>query len=113
LDEGEASEAALEELLAGVELEGQQGQEGQEGQAAGAQEEEEEKKEEAEEDQPAEEQGALLGDLLSLFEEEDTSLSVLELFCKGMPDVAMADLTETATTVARHLKRANQLDRKL
>jgi hypothetical protein len=109
LDEGEASEASLEELLAGVELEGQQGQEGQ---AAGAQEEEEEKKEEAEEDQPAEEQGALLGDLLSLFEEEDTSLSVLEIFCKGMPDVAMADLIETATTVARHLKRANQLDRK-
>ncbi len=115
LDEGEASEASLEELLAGVELEGQlgqEGQEGQEGQAAGAQEEEE-KKEEAEEDQPAEEQGALLGDLLSLFEEEDTSLSVLEIFCKGMPDVAMADLIETAMTVARHLKRANQLDRKL
>jgi len=117
LAEGEGSEASLEELLAGVELEGQQVQEGQ---AAGVQEQgqqeeekEEEKEEEAEEDQPAEEQGGLLGDLLSLFEEEDTSLSVLEIFCKGMPDVAMADLIETATTVARHLKRANQLDRKL
>ena len=113
LAEGEASEAALEELLAGVELEGQQVQEGQAGVPEQGQQEEEEKKEEAEEDQPAEEQGALLGDLLSLFEEEDTSLSVLEIFCKGMPDVAMADLIETATTVARHLKRANQLDRKL
>ena len=117
LAEGEASEASLEELLAGVELEGQQVQEGR---AAGVQEQgqqeeekEEEKEEEAEEDQPAEEQGGLLGDLLSLFEEEDTSLSVLEIFCKGMPDVVMADLIETVTTVARHLKRANQLDRKL
>jgi hypothetical protein len=117
LAEGEASEESLEELLANVELDGQQVQEGQ---AAGVQEQgqqeeekEEEKEEEAEEDQPAEEQGGLLGDLLSLFEEEDTSLSVLEIFCKGMPDVVMADLIETATTVARHLKRANQLDRKL
>jgi hypothetical protein len=116
LAEGEASEESLEELLANVELEGQPVQEGQ---AAGVQEQgqqeekEEEKEEEAEEDQPAEEEGALLGDLLSLFEEEDTSLSALEIFCKGMPDVVMADLIETATTVARHLKRANQLDHKL
>ncbi len=114
LAEGEASEASLEELLAGVELEGQQVQEGQAAEVQEqSQQKEEEKEEEAEEDQPAEEQGALLGDLLSLFEEEDTSLSVLEIFCKGMPDVAMADMIETATTVARHLKRVNQLDRKL
>lgn len=40
-----------------------------------------------------------LGDLASLFEEEDTSLSVLETFCKGMLDVNIEDLRKVSVQI--------------
>jgi len=112
-EEGEASEAELEELLAGVDMEGQAVQEGQaqEGVGPGGQPEKEEgeteEKDNEQEEEQAEEQQQPLGDLLSLFEEEDTSLSALEAFCKGMPDVNMNDMVDNMHKVLKRLREMN------
>jgi hypothetical protein len=82
-------DAKLAELLADVQI-GTLDQ----GPDAQAQEKPEEKKEEPPpapqdaEDSPS----SGLGDLASLFEEEDTSISTLEKFCKGMADIKIEDL---------------------
>ena len=44
-----------------------------------------------------------LGDLASLFEEEDTSISALEQFCKGLLEISVDDVVSGARDVARRL----------
>jgi len=87
----EQSEASLEELLSDIDLEAQapQIQEEQQQTAEEKKAEEEEKKAEEEEEENKDQDGGSLGDLSSLFEDEDTSLSALETFCKGMLDVTL------------------------
>lgn len=99
----EPSDAALEELLEDVKLEDPTAQvPGEANQAEGAKEEE--KKEEEEEEEKQEDQNNGLGDLASLFEEEDTSLSALEAFCKGMADVNVDTLITNAKGLVRSIK---------
>jgi hypothetical protein len=91
------TDAILEELLPEVTLE--------EAAAEPAEKTEEEKKNE---EQPANEQSeeasSGLGDLSSLFEEEDTSISALETFCKNLADVVIDDLATKAKDLARDLR---------
>jgi hypothetical protein len=91
------TDAVLEELLPEVTLE--------EVAPDTAEKKEEEKKAE---EQPASEQSeeasSGLGDLSSLFEEEDTSISALETFCKNLADIVIDDLTAKAKDLARDLR---------
>lgn len=107
-------EAELEELLADVQLEnipaggpgeasGQQPDQaaapGEQppGQAEATGEEEEE-----EEEENAVDANNPLGDLASLFAEEDTSVAQLEMMCKGLPDISVDDLlTRTRDSLRR------------
>jgi hypothetical protein len=93
----EPTDAILEELLPDVTLE--------EVPPDAAEKKEEEKKAE---EQPASEQSeeasSGLGDLASLFEEEDTSISALETFCKNLADVVIDDLLTKAKDLARDLR---------
>ena len=68
----------------------------------------EEKKEEKTEEE-SEEQSSGLGDLASLFEEEDTSLGALEAFCKGMAEVNIDELLTTATNMLYQMRQGNRL----
>ncbi len=70
-------------------------------------EEEEKKEEEAAEE--ADDQSAGLGDLASLFEEEDTSINVLEAFCKGMPEINVDDLLATAKDMVFQLRQGDRV----
>lgn len=99
---GELTEGTLEELLANVQLEANAA-----AQEAQKKKEEEEKKEEEKKQEEEEEQANALGDLASLFEEEDTSISVLEQFCKGMPDISADQLLDTAHDIWKRLRDAN------
>jgi hypothetical protein len=104
----EQSEEQLEELLTDVQIEDQPAQEGQQQQP----DQEQEQGEEPEpEEQAGEEELATdgLGDLLNLFEEEDTSLSTLEAFCKGMPDVGIEDLLDKCRMTSSHLHESSAL----
>ncbi len=106
----EQTEENLEELLSDVQLE----QQAQEGQAPEAQQGQEGQKPPEEQQQPSEEeeqQESGLGDLASLFEEEDTSLSALELFCKNLAELEISGLSENATQVARQLRDLNSQKR--
>jgi hypothetical protein len=106
----EQPEEQLEELLAGVQIEDQPDQEGQQQQPA-----QEQELEQGEEPEQAEQEGAEelatggLGDLLNLFEEEDTSLTTLEAFCKGMADVGIEDLLGKCKQVSSQIHRSNDL----
>jgi hypothetical protein len=93
----EPSEAALEELLADVQIEEPTAQavEAQTEQAPAPEEEEEEKQED---------QTGGLGDLASLFDEEDTSLSALEAFCKGLAEVNVDALLASAKGMVQSFK---------
>jgi hypothetical protein len=90
------ADAILEELLPEVTLE------------AAAPEAEKKEEEKKPEEQPASEQSeeasSGLGDLASLFEEEDTSISALETFCKNLADVVIDDLLTKAKDLARDLR---------
>ncbi len=48
-----------------------------------------------------------LGDLASLFEEEDTSIAALEAFCKGMTDVNVDDLHKRGREIVDKLRAFN------
>jgi hypothetical protein len=72
-------------------------------------EQQQEQKKEKEEEEEAEDKSSGLGDLASLFEEEDTSLSALEQFCKGMMDVDADALMQSSLNVMQQLRKANQL----
>jgi ribosomal protein L12E/L44/L45/RPP1/RPP2 len=109
----EQSAEQLEELLADVQLEEQPAQEGQQPGPAQEQEQQEgqgeTEQEEAEQAEPEDQNTGGLGDLLNLFEEEDTSIATLEAFCKGLPDVSVDELFEKSKKVASHLHRSNEL----
>jgi hypothetical protein len=109
----EQSAEQLEELLADVQLEDQPAQEGQQPGPAQEQEQqegqEETEEEGAEQAEPEDQNTGGLGDLLNLFEEEDTSIATLEAFCKGLPDVSVDELFEKSKKVASHLHKSNDL----
>ena len=100
VDETAPPEESLDALLAEVEV-------GEQTEAAqGQAQKEEEKKEE----KPAEEEqseNAGLGDLASLFEEEDTSINVLEAFCKGMPEISVDELLTMGIDLVHRLRQSN------
>ncbi|MBI5302742.1 MAG: hypothetical protein HY868_11435 [Chloroflexi bacterium] len=104
----EASAAELEALLADVNLDapvaGTPDVVEQKNEDA-AKEEEKKKEEEEEEEEEKQEDGGL-GDLASLFEEEDTSLAALENFCKGLPEINVDVLIANAKSAAQTLKDA-------
>lgn len=64
-----------------------------------------EKKENENSSDQAEEPSSGLGDLASLFEEEDTSLSALEAFCKNLSEIVMDDLATKTKELARDLRK--------
>jgi len=74
--------------------------------ATPTEEEQKKKEEEEEEEEQQQEQDGGLGDLASLFEEEDTSLAALENFCKGLPDVNVDVLIANAKETTKSLKEA-------
>ena len=100
----EQSEQSLEELLTDVSIE-EPAAEARPAEAQQAQEIKEEQEREAKPEEDSSEQSSDLGDLASLFEEEDTSLATLEAFCKGMPDFAADDLLANATQVRLLLRQ--------
>lgn len=114
-DEGEEpakedGEAELEELLADVQLEAGQavvlGPDGTPVQPAGpggelTPEQQEEAKEEEEASEEGPDPNNPLGDLASLFAEEDTSVAQLELLSKGMPDINIDELLGKMRDVLR------------
>ena len=69
---------------------------------------EEEKKEELPTEE-TDEQSSGLGDLASLFEEEDTSINVLEAFCKGMPEINVDELLATAMNMVQRLRHGSPI----
>jgi hypothetical protein len=71
------------------------------------QNEEEEQKKEEEAQEETDDQSAGLGDLASLFEEEDTSINALEAFCKGMPEVNVDALLATAKNIVHQLRHGS------
>jgi hypothetical protein len=94
---------SLDDMLVEVELDAEAAQ------AQGQEQAEEEKKKE--EEQAAEEsdgQSSGLGDLASLFEEEDTSINVLEAFCKGMPDMGVDELLSMGSDLLHRLRESNR-----
>jgi hypothetical protein len=108
------AEAGLEELLADVQLEGDQVQasQAQEGQPLAQDQlpdEEQQEREMEEEDEEGNLSGNFLGDLASLFEEEDTSLSASEAMCEGLVEIAIADLAAKVKGVVRQLQESNTL----
>lgn len=117
----EAAGLHLEELLADVVIEDESTVTEQspdapdvERRTASPSAEEQNKAEEATQDQAEEaeeaegEEGGL-GDLVGLFEIEDTTLSDLEAFCKGMLEVNVDELLTTAGEVLRDLDKVNRL----
>ena len=111
--EDEQAEQTLAELLADVNVgdEPDQVEPAQEepkpGQAAEdktqAKQEEPAKPEEDKKDKGEEAQSDL-GDLASLFIEEDTTLAGLELFCKSLDEISVDNLLESAVQVSRQLR---------
>jgi hypothetical protein len=76
--------------------------EGRKGQEAEPEDTGDKEAAELEEEQPSD-----LGDLISLFEEEDTSLSALEALCKGLPEIGIAELSAGSREVVHRLRAAN------
>jgi hypothetical protein len=56
-------------------------------------------------EQEGEESGAVLGDLTSLFEEEDTSLTTLEAMVKDLPEFSVDDLFKSTNQVVDQLRK--------
>jgi len=89
------SEEGLDELITEVEST----EESTEGQEEG-----EEEKTEEQATEEAEDQSSGLGDLASLFEEEDTSVNVLEAFTKGMADINVDELFSMGANIVYQLR---------
>ena len=89
------SEEGLDELITEVEST----EESTEGQEEGGEEKTEEQATEE-----AEDQSSGLGDLASLFEEEDTSVNVLEAFTKGMADINVDELFAMGANMVYQLR---------
>jgi len=107
-----AAEEVLEELLADVQIgedpseqppspSGGGGDERGEGMPPKSEDVDGQKQESDEEEQADTE--SALGDLASLFFDEDTSLASLEQFCKGLPDVNAEDLLKMGRTIVERL----------
>jgi ribosomal protein L12E/L44/L45/RPP1/RPP2 len=99
-----AQDAALEELLADVKIEDPAALVEVKTEEAAPEEQKQEEEEEEEEEQRDDSGG--LGDLASLFEEEDTSLSALEAFCKGLAEINMDNLMTNAKETIQNLRSA-------
>lgn len=95
------TQESLDDLLVEVET-GEQTVPGE-----GQENTEEEKKEEEVAEEEADGQSSGLGDLASLFEEEDTSINVLEAFCKGMPDITVDELLTMGADILHRLRQSN------
>ena len=76
--------------------------------AQAKEEAEEEKKKEEERAESESDTSSGLGDLASLFEEEDTSINVLEAFCKGMPEVTVDEVLTMGTDLLYGLRESNK-----
>ena len=96
---------SLDDLLVEVELDPQT----PEAQAQ-AQADEEKKKEEEQAQEEADNQSSGLGDLASLFEEEDTSINVLEAFCKGMPEMGADEVLALGSDLLYRLRESNAVN---
>ncbi len=94
-----AADAILEELLPDVTLEVAMPEP-----AEKEKKEEEKKPEEPPASEQTEEASSGLGDLASLFEEEDTSIAALEQFCKNLAEIVIDDLSTKAKDVAWDLR---------
>ncbi len=99
-------EAELEELLADVQLDAGQagGQPPDQAAAPGEQPPEQTEATGEEEEEEAPDPNNPLGDLTSLFAEEDTSVALLEGLCKDMPDVDIDDLMKTSREMLRRFR---------
>jgi hypothetical protein len=108
---GEELEEGLEEATDDEEEEGiESGREKDEEDKEKEEEEEEEEDEEDEEEEDEEkeeEEGPVLGDLASLFEEEDTSLSSLEGLSKELPEINVDELLASSGETSLKLREAN------
>jgi ribosomal protein L12E/L44/L45/RPP1/RPP2 len=102
------NEASLDELLAQAQAAEAEAQAEAGVQAADVpgQEQEAEKKEEEE----ADAQSGGLGDLASLFEEEDTSVGALEAFCKGMAEINIDELLTLGKNVVYQFRAGKRID---
>jgi len=92
-----AAQAFLEELLPDISLETPEAKldEAKQG----------EKQEEAKDSSEQEEEASSgLGDLASLFEEEDTSISALEAFCRNLAELGIDNLATQTKDVVRDLR---------
>ena len=96
-------EESLDEMLAQV-----QATEAEAATAAAPGEQQTEEKKEEKTEEESEEQSSGLGDLASLFEEEDTSIGALEAFCKGMAEINIDELLTTGTNILYQLRQGNR-----
>ncbi len=101
-----AEEAKLEELLGDTQLV-EPGVEEKDKDKKEEKKEDEKKEEKPPEDEPSESADSSLGDLSNLFEEEDTSLTALENFCKGLAEVSADQLLSNALDLRRKLREMN------
>lgn len=97
LSEATPPEESLDEMLINAET-------GEPAAAPGEEKKEEEKKEEPPAEEQSDDASAGLGDLASLFEEEDTSINVLEAFCKGMPEISVDELLTMSADIVHRLR---------
>ncbi|MBI5033777.1 MAG: hypothetical protein HZB51_24935 [Chloroflexi bacterium] len=102
---GKPVEESLDDMLAQVQA---TEAEAADSTAAPGEQQAEEKKEEKSEEE-SEEQSSGLGDLASLFEEEDTSVGALEAFCKGMAEINIDELLTTGSNILYQLRQGNRL----
>jgi len=99
------AEAGLEELLADLQLDAENGPAAEpDAPSNPVNPENPQPPPEEEEPEQTQDPNNMLGDLASLFEEEDTSLIVLETLCKGMPDIAVEDLLRQGREVMRRFR---------
>lgn len=96
----EPLDANLEELLTDVQI----GALEQTPEKKEEEKKEEEKKEEEKKEEDSDSSAGGLGDLASLFEEEDTSLSTLEAFCKGLAEVNIDELLNLGKNIVQRFK---------
>lgn len=106
VDVGQVAPAAdsLDEMLSDVDM-------GDQAAVAvpGTENKDEEKKEEEEKtaDEESDGQSSGLGDLASLFEEEESSITALEAFCKGMPEISIEELLAKGADILQRLRQGN------
>jgi hypothetical protein len=100
------AEESLDELLADVDVNDPAAV------VVPGEEKEEEKEDEKPSDEEAEGQSSGLGDLASLFEEEETSISALEAFCKGMPEISVEELITMGANILQRMRQSKPEDRR-